>query len=137
MKKVSVIIPTYNRLNFLKAAVDSVLDQEFKDFELIIIDDGSTDGTPEWIPRLQEPCIRYLWQKNQGVSAARNKGIGESSGRYIAFLDSDDVLLAVIMRAGAPNARTYVVKETHGYGKLAVPWYVGLFKRGAFKDFVH
>jgi glycosyltransferase involved in cell wall biosynthesis len=90
--EVSVIIPTYNRGWIIKEAIDSVLAQEFKDFELIVLDDGSTDNTLEILNSFQHD-IKVLRQRNQGVSAARNRGIAEASGRFIAFLDSDDLWL--------------------------------------------
>jgi len=88
----SIIIPTYNRANLVKEAVESVLAQSFTDFELIVIDDGSTDNTRESLaPYLDS--LRYIYQENRGVSAARNLGISVARGRYIAFLDSDDLWL--------------------------------------------
>jgi glycosyltransferase involved in cell wall biosynthesis len=90
--RVSVIIPTYNRARIIEEAVDSVLAQDYKDFELIIVDDGSTDNTSEVLaPYGNEASI--LFQENKGVSAARNRGIAEASGMLIAFLDSDDLWL--------------------------------------------
>lgn len=96
---VSVIIPTYNRGWILKEAVESVLAQDFQNFELIIVDDGSTDNTQDVLDAYINACdacgskIILFKQKNRGVSAARNKGIASASGRYIAFLDSDDLWL--------------------------------------------
>jgi glycosyltransferase involved in cell wall biosynthesis len=90
--KVSVIIPTYNCQNYILQAVESVLAPEDCDFELLIVDDGSTDDTR----RILEPYqsrLRYLYQSNQGVAAARNHGIREAKGELIAFLDSDDYFL--------------------------------------------
>lgn len=87
---ISVIIPTYNRYSFLEKAVKSVLKQSLRDFELIIVDDGSDDGTEKVVQSFGDTRIRYFFQKNQGVSAARNKGIIESKGDVVAFLDSDD-----------------------------------------------
>lgn len=87
--KVSVIIPTYNRLWALPEAIKSVLDQTFSSFELIIVDDGSTDGTEKWVKE-KCPSAKYIKKENGGVSSARNRGIEKSRGRYIAFLDSDD-----------------------------------------------
>ena len=87
--KVSVIIPTYNRKWALPEAIKSVMDQTFRSFELIIVDDGSTDATEAWV-RGNQPSAKYIKKKNGGVSSARNRGIEESRGRYIAFLDSDD-----------------------------------------------
>jgi glycosyltransferase involved in cell wall biosynthesis len=87
---VSIIIPTYNRAGMLTEAIDSVLAQDFTDFELIVVDDGSTDDTPQ-ILKAYGAKIRVMRQHNQGVSAARNRGITAASGRFIAFLDSDDL----------------------------------------------
>jgi glycosyltransferase involved in cell wall biosynthesis len=89
---VSVIIPTYNRAGMLKEAIDSVLDQDYSDFELIVVDDGSIDETPQ-ILNCYGGKIKHICQRNQGVSAARNRGIATASGRYMAFLDSDDLWL--------------------------------------------
>jgi glycosyltransferase involved in cell wall biosynthesis len=89
LPQVSVIIPTYNSARYLVEALESVLAQTFRDVEVLVIDDGSTDETPEIMKRYGEP-VRYLRQENAGVAAARNRGIGESSGKYIAFLDADD-----------------------------------------------
>lgn len=90
--QVSVIIPTYNSAQYLDAAVKSVLEQTFTDYEILIIDDGSTDKTEEVIKQFGD-SVRYIRQKNQGVSVARNLGIKESVGKYVAFLDADDVWL--------------------------------------------
>jgi len=89
-RPVSVIIPTYNRDAMLKDAVDSVLVQDYRDFELIVVDDGSTDRTPEILKSYRED-INVIHQNNQGVSSARNAGIAAASGRLVAFLDSDDI----------------------------------------------
>ena len=89
---ISVIIPTYNRGWVLKEAVDSVLAQEFNDFELIVVDDGSTDDTGK-ILAAYGPRITVLRQPNRGVSAARNRGIAEARGQLVSFLDSDDLWL--------------------------------------------
>jgi len=87
--KVSVIIPTYNRENFVVKAIDSVLCQEFKDYEIIVVDDGSTDNTKKNLKRYGDK-IKYIYQDNSGVSVARNTGIKYSTGEWLAFLDSDD-----------------------------------------------
>ena len=89
---VSVIIPTYNRGWILQEAIESVLTQEFGDFELIVVDDGSTDNTRDILNAYKEDII-ILRQANKGVSAARNMGIASTSSRFIAFLDSDDLWL--------------------------------------------
>jgi len=89
---VSVIIPTYNRGWILKETIDSVLTQDFTNFELIVVNDGSTDNTQDILNSYKEDII-VLQQNNKGVSAARNMGIASASGRLIAFLDSDDLWL--------------------------------------------
>ena len=89
---VSVIIPTYNRGWIVRDAIDSVLGQTYADFELIVVDDGSSDRTPPILDAYGDR-LRVIRQANQGVSAARNRGIGESSGPLIALLDSDDIWL--------------------------------------------
>jgi glycosyltransferase involved in cell wall biosynthesis len=93
---VSVVIPTFNRLQKLTAALDSVFAQSYSSFEVIIVDDGSTDGTRQHIEKLVSarsggPSLRYVFQSNQGSSVARNRGIAEAGGEWIAFLDSDDL----------------------------------------------
>ena len=87
--KVSVIIPTYNRSSVLSRAIDSVLRQSFRDFELIVVDDGSTDNTKNLIEQYSDQ-ITYIYQDNKGVSAARNLGLKHATGEWVAFLDSDD-----------------------------------------------
>lgn len=92
MPKVSIILPTYNRGYILNQAIDSVLAQSYGDWELIIVDDGSTDGTKEDISTyLEDFRIRYLYQENAGQATARNRGVEESVGDIIMYLDSDDV----------------------------------------------
>ncbi|MFH1305140.1 MAG: glycosyltransferase [Candidatus Omnitrophota bacterium] len=86
----SVIIPTFNRARFIEKAVRSVLRQSSRDLELIVVDDGSDDGTEGLISSFRDERIVYRKQANRGVSSARNKGIGLSKGAFIAFLDSDD-----------------------------------------------
>jgi len=90
---VSVIIPTYNRAHLISRAIKSVLNQTYQDFEVIVVDDGSTDNTEEVIKEFQkkDERIKYVrHEKNKGGSAARNTGIKAAKGKYIAFLDSDD-----------------------------------------------
>ncbi len=90
MPKVSVIIPTYNYGKYIEKAIDSVFAQTYRDFEIIVVDDGSTDNTREIIETRYKDKVRYFYQKNKGAPAARNKGIKESRGEYLAFLDADD-----------------------------------------------
>ena len=92
MPRVSAIIPTYNRKAFVLEAIGSVLKQTYGDYELIVVDDGSEDGTGETLQQYGEK-LRYAYQANQGVSKARNHGIELAEGEFIAFLDSDDLWL--------------------------------------------
>jgi len=88
---VSVIVPTYNRAHLLGRAIESVLNQTYKDFELIVVDDGSKDNTKELVMRFSDKRIRYIClEKNIGAAAARNRGIQAAQGDYIAFQDADD-----------------------------------------------
>lgn len=92
---VSVIIPSYNRTRYIGAALDSLAYQTFTDLEAIVVDDGSTDDTEKTVYRIAESHpglkLRYITQKHSGISAARNRGISEASGEWIAFLDADDL----------------------------------------------
>jgi glycosyltransferase involved in cell wall biosynthesis len=108
--KVSVIMPTYNRASMIMESIRSVLGQSFTNLELIIVDDGSTDGTGEIVASYLDPRIKYFRQNNLGVVAARNSALEHASGEYIFFLDSDDVLMknamekAVRVLDGHPEA---------------------------------
>jgi GT2 family glycosyltransferase len=86
---VTILIPTFNRRTLLKRALNSVYKQTYTEFEVIVVDDGSTDGTEKMIRDLF-PMVKYLSQSNSGVSSARNKGIASAKGKWLAFLDSDD-----------------------------------------------
>lgn len=88
--KVSVVIPSYNAAAYIVGAVESVLAQTFRDFEILVIDDGSTDNTKKVLEKYGEP-VQYIYKSNGGVSSARNFGIEKARGKYIAFLDADDV----------------------------------------------
>ncbi len=93
-KLVSVIIPTHNFAEYISESIDSVLAQTYRGFEIIIVDDGSTDNTKEVVEKWgQSDKVRYFYQENKGPGAARNRGIKESKGDYIAFLDADDLWL--------------------------------------------
>lgn len=93
MSKVSVIIPAYNAAAFAAGALDSVLAQTWQDFEAIVVDDGSKDDTAKVVqPYLADPRVRYIFQHNRGLAAARNTGAKASTGAYLAFLDADDFL---------------------------------------------
>lgn len=91
MPKVTVIIPAYNSMKFLPRTIDSVLSQTFQDYEILIVNDGSEDDIENWVKTIDDNRVRLISQANQGQSAARNVGICQSKGDYIAFLDSDDL----------------------------------------------
>ncbi|MBE9178913.1 glycosyltransferase family 2 protein [Oculatella sp. LEGE 06141] len=94
MANVSVVIPVYNAEKYIAATVQSVLNQTYTDFELLIVDDGAIDRSIELCQQFADPRIKIIHQPNRGVSAARNAGIREAKGRYIAFLDGDDLWTA-------------------------------------------
>ncbi|MEJ5260238.1 MAG: glycosyltransferase family A protein [Anaerohalosphaeraceae bacterium] len=119
MPKVSVIIPAYNRRMLLREAVESVCRQTFRDFEILVIDDGSTDGTAQEISSIKDGRIRYFWKENGGVSSARNLGLRKAEGEYIAFLDSDDLYMPdylETMVSSLERAREYGV----GYASVTM-----------------
>lgn len=105
---VSIIIPTYNYGKYLSGAIESCLGQSYGNLEVIVIDDGSTDGTGEMVKNIGDPRVLYHRQENRGVSAARNRGLKEAKGDFIVFLDADDrltedsidVRLAVMLEDG-------------------------------------
>jgi glycosyltransferase involved in cell wall biosynthesis len=111
---ISVVIPTFNRVRQVQSALSSVLSQTYRDFEVIVIDDGSTDGTCHAIHKViksqseNRNKIRYFFQPNQGQSVARNKGVYESRGQWVAFLDSDDVWM--------PEKLAWQVRAIERYG---------------------
>jgi glycosyltransferase involved in cell wall biosynthesis len=87
----SVVIPAYNAEGVIGSAIRSVLQQTHRDFELIVVDDGSADRTPEVVEGVEDPRVRLIRQSNAGTPGARNTGISESSGSYVSFLDNDDL----------------------------------------------
>lgn len=91
MPRFSVLIPVYNKEKYLSKTIESVLKQSFTDFELILVNDGSTDSSEEIIKTFNDTRIHYIHQKNQGVSAARNAGIKAANANYISLLDADDL----------------------------------------------
>lgn len=95
MPRVSVVITCYNYGQYLMESINSVLDQTYHDFEVIVINDGSTDNTSELMDKFSSnDTVRYICQQNQGQPKAKNRGIHESSGEFIAFLDADDIWLS-------------------------------------------
>jgi glycosyltransferase involved in cell wall biosynthesis len=115
--KISIVIPTYNRLGFLKETLHSVWAQAFLDYEVIVVDDGSTDGTREYLQGLGDK-VRFICQPNRGPGAARNAGVREARGKYVAFLDSDDLWLPWTLDI---FARTI---QEHGYSHIIGGKYV-------------
>ena len=93
MPRVSVIIPTYNREKYIAETINSVLDQTFSDYEIIVVDDGSADNTERLIREQFADEVIYLSKPNGGPASARNMGMRVAKGEYIAFLDSDDLWL--------------------------------------------
>jgi glycosyltransferase involved in cell wall biosynthesis len=93
MRTVSIVIPAYNQGHYLDAAIRSALGQTHRDIEVVVVDDGSTDHTREVAAGFSDPRVKYVYQENRGLAAARNTGIRESRGAYLTFLDSDDLFL--------------------------------------------
>lgn len=147
--KVSICIPTYNRKEYLREALDSILAQTYKDYEIVIVDDGSTDGTEQMLKDAGYP-IRYYLQENQGEAASRNKLIELSRGRFVAFIDSDDLLMpdaiehmVKVMDAESGNVivyGTYLRIDENGNvcGRCKRKLYSGYITKYLFEDiFVH
>lgn len=121
---ISVVIPLYNKRGTVARAIQSVLSQSFRDFEIVIVNDGSTDGSASEAEKISDSRIRLINQANAGVSAARNKGIEEAKGEYVALLDADDGwdsdYLATQMRLAETNpqcdvfAVNYRFRDTNG-----------------------
>ena len=107
---ISIIVPVYNVEKYLKRCVDSILEQTYKDFELILVDDGSTDdsGTICDEQQKRDNRVRVIHQKNGGLSAARNSGLAEAKGDYITFIDSDDFIDKTFLEVLYQNALQYV-----------------------------
>src|SRR5690606_14562073 len=88
----SIITPTYNRATFLKETIDTILQQTFEDYELIVVDDGSTDDTEQIAATLTSDKVKYYKKQNGERGAARNYGAAKATGKYLIFFDSDDVM---------------------------------------------
>lgn len=119
----SVIIPTYNREKLISRAIDSVLCQSFTDFELIIVDDGSVDNTGKIIDKYDDERIKYIYKENGGQNSALNVGIKEAKGKYLAFMDSDDVWLE--------NKLQKIYEKYQSSSKYRVVYHsTGIYRRG-------
>lgn len=127
MPKVSINIPCFNSAKFIKETIDSVLSQTYDDFELILTDDGSTDGTGDVIKSFKDPRIRYFYKDNEGLAKTRNRCLAASSGEYIAFLDHDDIWF--------PEKLEKQVKLLDGRGDIALVYsnYYRLYRDGSRK----
>lgn len=104
MHQISVIIPLYNKEATIRETIESVLGQNHVDFEIIVVDDGSTDSSAEIVKSIEDSRIKYFYKKNAGVSAARNSGVQIASGNYILFLDADDILIPDALKLLYDNA---------------------------------
>ena len=105
MAEVSVIIPTYNYAHFIGEALESVRAQTYRNLEIIVVDDGSTDKTAEVVARFPE--ARYIYQTNEGIASARNAGMRASAGQYLVFLDADDRLLPKALETGINSLKEH------------------------------
>ena len=121
--KVSVCIPTYNRKDYLKESLKSVFAQTYKDYEVVIVDDGSTDGTEDMLKEAGYD-VRYYWAEHIGQAAARNKLIELAHGEYITFLDSDDLLFPDAVR------KLMDVIDSYGPDVFAYGSYIGVDENG-------
>lgn len=121
--QVSIVMPCHNAERYLPVSVASVLTQTCSEWELIAVDDGSSDGTLAWLQAQTDTRIRVLTQANQGVSAARNAGLAEARGRYIAFLDADDTWTADFLEKmlAALQARPDAVLAYCGWQNVGLP----------------
>lgn len=121
MAQVSVIIPLYNKAGSILRAIDSVLVQTMPDFELLVVDDGSTDGSAELAACASDPRVRVISQRNAGVSAARNRGVAEARSDLVAFLDADDAWEPRFLEA---------TLEAQSQYPLAVAWFSDFYEVG-------
>jgi glycosyltransferase involved in cell wall biosynthesis len=126
MPLISVLIPTYNCGQFIKQAIDNVFAQQYENLEIIVVDDGSTDNTKEIIKNY--PSIKYFYQQNSGISAARNLCLEHASGEYIAWLDADDYWLQ-----GKLHAQVKYFRE-HSDCQIVFTKYENFFENEAVKS---
>jgi len=148
MPTISVIIPLYNKQRHIKRTLESALAQTFSDFELIVVNDGSTDDSENEVLQFSDSRIRYFKTQNQGVSAARNFGISKANGTFIAFLDADDwwkswhlyKLSDLFLDFGQAGLYCMNYVRSHSETKNRVPKFAGLTEypwRGIVPDFFY
>ena len=151
MPKVSVIIPTYNRAELLKEALNSVFAQTFQDYEVIVVDDGSTDNTKDVVSFYRDK-VKYYYKTNGGPASARNMGIINSAARYLAFIDSDDLWLPQRLELGVSRLEAKidtalvfsdmkyivngVVSDNNTYFKRYLPARGEVLERLCLQDFI-
>ena len=116
MPKVSVVIPAYNAMAYLPETIANVLEQTYTDFEVIVVNDGSTDNIKEWITQISDRRVKLVSQVNLGLAGARNTGIRESQGEYLAFLDADDLW------ESSKLAKQVQVLDSHPEAGLVYTW---------------
>jgi glycosyltransferase involved in cell wall biosynthesis len=125
MPEITIIIPLYNKAFCIESTINTVLNQTVSNFELIIVNDGSTDGSEKIVAEISDSRIKVINQKNAGVSAARNKGAAESSSDFIAFLDADDswntdhIEALTALRRKFPEAGLYATDHTEFFYKIS------------------
>ena len=124
---VSVIIPTYNREKIITRAIDSVFAQTYRDFEIVVLDDGSQDNTKA-VAQAYGPKVHYFYQDNKGIAGARNAGMHQTAGDYIAFLDSDDYWLP-----GKLERQIALFSEHPEYGMVGCQFWVKKYSGAARK----
>ena len=120
MPKFSIIVPVYNVEKYIKKCLDSILNQTFKDYEVLVVNDGTKDNSIELI---KDYPVKIITQKNQGLSAARNKGVKSATGEYLLFVDSDDYLEKDLLKklnesvTNSPDVVRFQIKEVYENGK--------------------
>ena len=124
MPKVSVIIPAYNAMAYLPETIANVLEQTYADFEVIVVNDGSTDNVEEWITQISDRRVKLVSQANLGLARARNTGIRESQGEYLAFLDADDLWESTKL------AKQVQVLDSHSQAGLVYTWVAYIDEQG-------
>jgi glycosyltransferase involved in cell wall biosynthesis len=127
MPEVSVIIPAYNAMHYLPETINSLLNQTFTDFEAIVINDGSTDNIKSWFGNLKDSRLKIISQANQGQSKARNVGLTHAQGKYVAFLDADDLW------APSKLEKQVSILESNPEAGVVYTWVSGIDSNGVLR----